>query len=1493
MILRRVELHFNADAPEFVISESDRDPELYTALFSDMSDVDAKAMADCRRDFETGGFHPLGGPSTDAFLRRMVVLLSPRGALLRKGERVIQPDEPRIGRDPVLFVRRRTAGFAKAIEATLDDLGATEELSPALLRIIGVDVRTEISSIDPFEGCADESSDWAIPEDILLGKPANAEQIRIAKRLDSSAGVLVQGPPGTGKTHTIANLIGHLLAQGKSVLVTSHTAKALRVLREKVTDGLQPLCVSVLDSSSRKQLQDSVDGIVNRLSSSSLRTLENEAEFLAQTRHEIMSRISNARMELRDARWSEYREVVVVGSEYDPSDAARLVCERANHDGWIPTPVNLNEPLPLSFEELDYLYRTNLILPAEDEAELERGVPDVEELMSPSRFSDFNAELARLSDLLVTQENSKALRYWGNDEPSDDEYSAETLEILARDMESAISFLDTSCQWKCFAIDAGREGGLLREPWERLIDSSEQTCELYLQAREPEILYGPIVIPDGLLEEQSQIIDDIVSKIENGNLGGRLSLVVRPSLRRFIQACSVAGRSPSRVEDYYALAAIIKWKVAAEDFAKRWDTQIADLGGPGLEAIGQPFERAACEFVRSQVVEALVWYAESWKPIESRLYEIGFRFDKFMDDQPPVLGPYAWIVRLKQACSGPLAKELLHRAKLMRQRSIEARLRELESSYEAMRQSCRSQVMNDITRATANGDVEAYEGAMDRITKLSEVREVASRRKELLMKLKRVAPRWAACIEMREGVHGEGKLPGDPKAAWLWRQLNDELDRRGRIQLEPLQAQIEELTHRLYEVTNQLIERRAWAAQLRRTDLRSQQSLVSYAQIIGRIGKGKGKRTPRLRKEARKAMMECRNAVPVWIMPLSEVAETFDPRTTKFDVVIMDEASQCDLMGMIALYLGRKIIIVGDEEQVSPVAVGQDQELVQKLIDEHLQGIPFSVLYDGRMSVYDLAKASFGEAICLVEHFRCVPEIIGFSNFLSYSRRIRPLRDSSNVQLKPHVISYRVRNGFSENKVNKTEASVVASLVLSASEHSEYQDKTFGVISLVGDDQAIEIDRMIRSRMPEKSYARFQILCGNPAHFQGDERDVVFLSMVDGPQEGPLRMKTEGYQDMFKKRMNVAASRARDQMWIVYSLDPASDLKPGDLRRTMIEYAQDPEAFLEHIETTETRTESPFELEVLRRLMAFGYRVVPQWKVGGYRIDLVVEGDGKHLAVECDGDRYHTLDDLWHDNARQSLLERQGWKFCRIRGSEFFRNPDKAMEPVFKKLNDLGIPPEATQADADKIVTDSAAETLKESVIRRAAEIRALLEWPCDVDVIALDTSSADAAKRPDNVGRSADSFSVKVAPGCVPPAPTSTVKRTNALVASPRATGQPVPTQSCSLHSGGQEATPAGRNTGAEASGMVQQPLFDEDDDVVWASKIDPAIWFTMAHWAKVEDVLKPWERSLVYSVGRVIARGGDPTIKQARQARRVFGEAISLGFQPDTVNRNTQWTK
>ena len=96
------------------------------------------------------------------------------------------------------------------------------------------------------------------------------------------------------------------------------------------------------------------------------------------------------------------------------------------------------------------------------------------------------------------------------------------------------------------------------------------------------------------------------------------------------------------------------------------------------------------------------------------------------------------------------------------------------------------------------------------------------------------------------------------------------------------------------------------------------------------------------------------------------------------------------------------------------------------------------------------------------------------------------------------------------------------------------------------------------------------------------------------------------------------------------------------------------------------------------RLLAAGYRVRPQWPVGAYRIDLVVDGDERRLAVECDGERWHTSEQLQSDLERQAVLQRLGWVFARIRGSLFFRDPDRAMEPVFAKLERLGIKPLGT-----------------------------------------------------------------------------------------------------------------------------------------------------------------------------------------------------------------------
>src|ERR1700724_647038 len=104
----------------------------------------------------------------------------------------------------------------------------------------------------------------------------------------------------------------------------------------------------------------------------------------------------------------------------------------------------------------------------------------------------------------------------------------------------------------------------------------------------------------------------------------------------------------------------------------------------------------------------------------------------------------------------------------------------------------------------------------------------------------------------------------------------------------------------------------------------------------------------------------------------------------------------------------------------------------------------------------------------------------------------------------------------------------------------------------------------------------------------------------------------------------------------------------------------------------------------MKRLVAAGYRVTPHWKIGTFRIDLVVEGDGNRLAIECDGDRYQPLEKLPEDMDRQSVLERMGWIFTRIRSSEFLRNPSRAMKPVLEKLEMLEIPPTGDPAEAER-----------------------------------------------------------------------------------------------------------------------------------------------------------------------------------------------------------------
>src|SRR2546429_646704 len=363
ILLQRLQLQFDASVPEFTLSEADYPVELYSALFQSTADVDGRAIGRCREELEQGGVHPLYNGTTSNFLKRMVVQLSPRGEFIEESAPHGEQRDPRIGRDPLIFLRARTLGYAAAIEGILADLRTREDLPWSLLNIVGEE--SPIPDAEPADSESSESVAAGNGVDVLLSKPANPEQIRIARQLEEHGGVLVQGPPGTGKTHTIGNLIGHLLAQGKSVLVTSHTTKALRMVRHHIVPELRPLCVSLLESDldSRKQLESAVGSIAERLSRADAGSLEIEGKKLESERGDLLKKLDDVRDQFADARADEYRDIVIAGKSWAPADAARKVAQERDALGWIPGPVAAVAPLPLSPGELADLYCTNVTVP--------------------------------------------------------------------------------------------------------------------------------------------------------------------------------------------------------------------------------------------------------------------------------------------------------------------------------------------------------------------------------------------------------------------------------------------------------------------------------------------------------------------------------------------------------------------------------------------------------------------------------------------------------------------------------------------------------------------------------------------------------------------------------------------------------------------------------------------------------------------------------------------------------------------------------------------------------------------------------------------------------------------------------------------------------------------------------------------------------------------------------------------------------------------------
>lgn len=281
-------------------------------------------------------------------------------------------------------------------------------------------------------------------------------------------------------------------------------------------------------------------------------------------------------------------------------------------------------------------------------------------------------------------------------------------------------------------------------------------------------------------------------------------------------------------------------------------------------------------------------------------------------------------------------------------------------------------------------------------------------------------------------------------------------------------------------------------------------------------------------------------------------------------------------------------------------------------------------------------------------------------------------------------------HGIRTGDINDIEAHAIVDAIATCHADAAYDESDFGVICLQGDMQGARIEQFLLDRLGPEVFTKRRLRCGNPYAFQGDERDVMFLSMVAAPNARQQSLTTT----MYEQRFNVAMSRARDQAWLFHSIQE-DELGANCLRRRVLEFFRNPpeqtingssidtprlQLVAARADRREERPPRPFdswfEVDVALALVARGYTMSAQVEVAHKRIDLVVEGsDGVRLAVECDGEAWHGADNYLADLMRQRQLERAQWRFVRVRESLFYSDEARAIREVTEACEELDISP--------------------------------------------------------------------------------------------------------------------------------------------------------------------------------------------------------------------------
>ena len=402
-------------------------------------------------------------------------------------------------------------------------------------------------------------------------------------------------------------------------------------------------------------------------------------------------------------------------------------------------------------------------------------------------------------------------------------------------------------------------------------------------------------------------------------------------------------------------------------------------------------------------------------------------------------------------------------------------------------------------------------------------------------------------------------------------------------------------------------------------------------------------------------------AFPCWCVTTYAVSGSLPMKPGLFDVVIIDEASQCDIASCFPiLYRAKKAVVVGDDKQLPHLSF-LEKAKEQSFLSQYGINDRYQLMWRFRTnSMFDLANYYSMHPVLLDEHFRSLPPIINFSNKEFYGGRIKVMRrnDNTNKVLETIVVPDGKVDFDATRNLPEIEALVkkLHEIVVEDERKNPEKPVSIGIISPFR-AQVEQLKSSVAKVLSEHMMEKHQIEIGTAHTFQGDERDIILISWAYANNSFPQSLIFLQKPNLF----NVAITRARYRMINFISKDPRE--LPEGILRSYLGYVQEYEdrySLRDSDDFDENVYKNAFEKEVADAFRAVGHEVLCGVEIAGLSADLLI--DNKYV-VECDGVEDKVPSKI-SNMKKQAIIERSGLKVSRISKREWQYSPKACIDRV-------------------------------------------------------------------------------------------------------------------------------------------------------------------------------------------------------------------------------------